>query len=261
MKKIKVIIVDDEPFARARIRKLLESVEYVHIIGEGKNGREARQLIADYAPDLAFLDIQMPDLNGFEVLKEEKVVLPFIIFVTAHNQYALQAFDVHAIDYLLKPFDDERFMQALEHAHKQIQLKDNTLLHQKMIQLLETHQHQQTEELTAFEIKEKGKTKLVKVQDIYWLEAQGNYLKIHVASGKYLIRQTLQSLEEQLDQQVFLRVHRSIIVNANYVQHIQYEGNNQYLFVLKNEDRITSSRSYKPTVQSYLEAQELKKEW
>ena len=131
MKKIRTIIVDDEPLARARIRKLLDKVDYVNVIGEGKNGREAQRLITDYAPDLAFLDIQMPDFDGFDVLsKSEREDLPFIIFVTAYDQYALRAFDVHAVDYLLKPFDDERFMTALDHARKQIQLKENTFLHQ-----------------------------------------------------------------------------------------------------------------------------------
>lgn len=260
MKKIRTILVDDEPLARARIRKLLEQVPYVTIIGEGKNGREARRLIADYAPDLAFLDIQMPDFNGFEVLNKREIEnLPFIIFVTAYDQYALRAFDVHAVDYLLKPFDDERFMQALEQARKQIQLEENALLHHQMVQLLETHQHQQTETLTAFEIKEKGKTIWVNIEDIYWLEAEGNYLKIHLAQQVHPIRQTLQQVEEQLNPQQFLRIHRSFIVNKNYIYRIRYQGNNQYQVLLKNENTLLSSRSYKAVILAYLETRNLKK--
>ncbi|MBK7872180.1 MAG: response regulator transcription factor [Saprospiraceae bacterium] len=259
MKKIRTIIVDDEPLARARIRKLLEQIEYVTIIGEGKNGRDARRLMSDYAPDLAFLDIQMPDFNGFEVLQnKDEEDLPFIIFVTAYDQYALRAFDVHAVDYLLKPFDDERFMQALEQARKQIHLNENALLHQKMVRLLDAHRHRQTEELTAFEIKEKGKTILVNINDVHWLEAEGNYLCLHLANQQYLIRQTLQEIEKQLNTQIFLRIHRSAIININYVNKIKYEGNNQYRFHLKNGDSVLSSRSYKSTVVDYIEDQDLK---
>ncbi len=259
MKKIRTIIVDDEPLARARIRKLLDKVEYVTVIGEGKNGREAQRLITDYAPDLAFLDIQMPDFDGFDVLsKSEREDLPFIIFVTAYDQYALRAFDVHAVDYLLKPFDNERFMMALEHARKQIQLKENAFLHHKMVRLLEEHQHHQGDELTAIEIKDKGKTTLVNIHDIYWLEAEGNYLKIHLANHNYLIRQTLQELEAQLDHHIFLRIHRSIIINTHYINKIKYEGNNQYRFTLKNGEQLHSSRSYKSAIINYIEDQDLK---
>jgi len=259
MKKIRTIIVDDEPLARVRIRKLLEQVSYVSIIGEGKNGREAKRLIADYAPDLVFLDIQMPDFNGFEVLhKSETATLPFIIFVTAYDKYALKAFDVHAVDYLLKPFDDERFMQALEQARKQIQLEDNALLHHKLVQLLQTYQHQQSEILTAFEIKEKGKTIWVNIEEVYWLEAEGNYLKIHLAQQAYPIRQTLQQIENQLNTKQFLRIHRSFIINCNYIQKIRYKGNNQYQFVLKNDASLLSSRSYKAAISAFVEELDLK---
>lgn len=259
MKKIRTIIVDDEPLARARIRNLLKQIDYISIIGEGKNGREAKRLLEEYAPDLAFLDIQMPDFNGFDALSQSEVhSLPFIIFVTAYDQYALRAFDVHAVDYLLKPFDDERFMQAVEHARKQIQLNENALLHHKIVRLLEEHQHRQAEELTALEIRDKGRTTLVKVEDIYWLEAEGNYLKVHLAAQSYLIRQTLLLLETQLNAAQFLRIHRSIIINTNYISKIKYEGNNQYRFFLKNEVSLLSSRSYKPTIIEYLDNQALK---
>lgn len=259
MKKIRTLIIDDEPLARSRIRKLLEQVPYVTVIGEGKNGREAKRLISDYAPDLVFLDIQMPDLNGFEVLsKSEPGILPFIIFVTAYDKYALRAFDVHAVDYLLKPFDDERFMQALEQARKQIELENNALLHHKLVHLLEIYQYEQSETLHAFEIKDKGKTLWINVEDVYWLEAEGNYLKIHVAQQAYPIRQTLQELETQLNPAQFLRIHRSFIINANYIKQVRYRGNNQYQFTLKNDTILLSGRSYKATIIMYLEELDLK---
>jgi two-component system LytT family response regulator len=146
MRLIKTLVVDDEPFARARILKLLESFDFIKVIGECKNGKEAVSQIKNYKPDLVFLDIQMPDFTGFDVLsKSEKENLPFIIFVTAYDQYALKAFDVKAVDYLLKPYDNERFTQALEHARNQIVQKDESLLHKKMVGLLTEHQQQSTE--------------------------------------------------------------------------------------------------------------------
>ncbi|MCB0563088.1 MAG: response regulator, partial [Phaeodactylibacter sp.] len=159
MKKIRTLVVDDEPLARARIVKLLEPIDYITLIGECKNGSEALHQMEEYRPDLVFLDIQMPDLNGFEVLSREELrPLPFIIFVTAYNQYALKAFDVHAVDYLLKPYDDERFMRAVEHARQQINLQQDALLHQKMVNLLEAHHQESSEALQHLEAKEKGRT-------------------------------------------------------------------------------------------------------
>ncbi len=259
MRKIRTLVVDDEPLARARILKLLEQFDYITILGECKNGREALQQIKTYKPDLVFLDIQMPDLNGFDVLeKEELKPLPFIIFVTAFDQYAIKAFDVHAIDYLLKPYDDDRFIQALNHAKEQILLKDASMLHQKMLNILDTYQNQYSDSLTAIEIKEKGRIKLIRIQDIYWIEAEGNYLKIHLESGRHLIRQTLQTIEEQLDKAFFIRIHRSMIVNALYIENIKYRGNNQYAFNLRNGEKIISSRSYKEEVLRYIEEKEIK---
>lgn len=260
MRKIRTIVVDDEPFARARILKLLAQVDFVSVIGECKNGSEALKAITNYKPDLIFLDIQMPDLNGFEVLsKKEFSPNPFVIFVTAYDQYALKAFDVHAVDYLLKPYDDERFMQALDHARQQILLKDNSKIHQKMLKLLEQYKHEQTEALTALEIKERGRTNLLNINDIYWIEADGNYLKIYTEKKAHLIRQTLQTIEEQLDERMFLRIHRSILVHTIYIDRIKYKGNNQYVFTIKNGEKILSSRSYKEQIISFLEDQEIEK--
>lgn len=260
MKKIRTIVVDDEPLARARIIHLLNEYEDVLIIGEGRNGREASRLIEDYKPDLAFLDIQMPDFTGFEAIARVKQEsMPFIIFVTAFDQYALQAFDVKAVDYLLKPFDNERFKKALEHARKQLQLRDNAILHQRMIQLLQEYRYQQTGELTAFEIKDKGKTHLINVNDVQWLEAQGNYVQLHLARQSWLLRETLQHLEDQLDKTLFLRIHRSLLLNIHYIQKVKYEGNNQYIFYMKNEKKLLSSRSYKDAIVKYLEEEETKR--
>ena len=218
MKKIRTLVVDDEPLARARIIHLLQKYDYIQVIGECKNGQEALRKMADYKPDLVFLDIQMPDLNGFDVLaKADKSDLPFIIFVTAYDQYALKAFDVHAVDYLLKPYDDERFSTALEHARKQINLNHNALLHHKMVNLLKHHEDEKSEILSQLEIKEKGRNILLNVYDIYYIESQGNYIQVYTREKSFLIRQTLQSIDEQLAKDTFLRIHRSLLVNTNYL--------------------------------------------
>lgn len=260
MKKIRTLVVDDEPLARARIVKLLEQVDYIAIVGECKNGAEALRQMAEYRPDLVFLDIQMPDLTGFEVLSRQELhPLPFIIFVTAFNQYALRAFDVHAVDYLLKPYDDERFLQAVEHARRQINLKEDAVMHQKMMKMLEAHQHGREDELQHLEIKEKGRTVLVNVLDIRYIEADGNYLKVHTPGKAYLIRCTLQSIEEQLDNSLFLRIHRSLLVNTNFIREVKYEGNNQYAFHMKDGRCLASSRSYRDEIHRYLDEEEIRR--
>ncbi|KAA3622339.1 MAG: DNA-binding response regulator [Bacteroidetes bacterium] len=254
MRLIKTLVVDDEPFARARILKLLETFDYISVIGECKNGREAVTQIQNYKPDLVFLDIQMPDFTGFDVLsKSEKENLPFIIFVTAYDQYALKAFDVKAVDYLLKPYDNERFTQALEHARDQINQKDEAQLHKKMVNLLTEHQHQQSDIKFQLEIKDKGRLTKINTFDIYFLEAQGNYIQLHLEEKSYMIRETLQNIKNSLEQDTFLQIHRSILVNTNYIDQVKYSGNNQFEVKLRNTITLHSSRSYKEDLQSYLD--------
>lgn len=254
MRMIKTLVVDDEPFARARILKLLEQVDYIKVIGECKNGKEAVAQIKNYKPDLVFLDIQMPDFTGFDVLsKSEKENLPFIIFVTAYDQYALKAFDVKAVDYLLKPYDNERFTQALEHARDQIIQKDESLLHKKMVGLIVEHQQQQSDVTFQIEIKDKGRITNINTFDIYYLEAQGNYIQLHLEHKKYMIRETLQNIKNSLEQNTFLQIHRSILLNTNYIEHTRYLGNNQYEIQLKNGDTLHSSRGYKTELEDFLD--------
>ncbi len=254
MKKIRTLIVDDEPLARARIARLLSTYPFIHILGECKNGKEALQSIKNFQPDLVFLDIQMPDFNGFDLLSHPDLQqLPFIIFVTAYNQYALKAFDVKAVDYLLKPYDNERFEQALLHAQEQINQKEEAALHQKMVQLLDQHRKQQEEKLFYIEIREKGRNISVCTTDISYFEADGNYLVVHTPEKKHLIRQTLQALSEELPSGQFLRIHRSLLVNANFIADVIYEGNNQYTIVLNSGLRLASSRSFRDEIHRYLD--------
>lgn len=250
MRKIKTLVVDDEPLARARICKLLKSYDFISLLGECRNGKEALRQITDYRPDLVFLDIQMPDFNGFDVLaKMDKDKIPFIIFVTAYDQYALKAFDVHAVDYLLKPYDNERFGRALEHARQQILTRDQATLHHRMLNVLQEFENQQMPENLKIEIKDKGKTQVINVLDIQCVEAQGNYLQLFLADTNYLIRQTLQAFEEQAQGHPFLRIHRSVLINTNYITGKRYDGNGQYHFSLKNGKQLQSSRSFREDIE------------
>lgn len=257
MKKIRTLVIDDEPLARRRIVKLLEQYSDIELLGECKNGREAMRSIQHYHPDLIFLDIQMPDFNGFDVLKKlGKEKIPFIIFVTAFDQYALKAFDVHAVDYLLKPYDNDRFSQALEHAKEQINLKQKAFLHQKVMHLIDSYRHP-SEHRVSLEIKDKGITQHISIYDVHYMEAHGNYIKVHTAGRLYLLRQTLQTLETELDSSLFLRIHRSFLINTNFIAKVSYQGNNQYLVRLKNNVELLSSRGYRDNIAEYLLDQEI----
>lgn len=253
MRKIKALVVDDEPLARARICKLLDSYDYITLLGECRNGREALRQITDYRPDLVFLDIQMPDLNGFDVLaRMDRSELPFIIFVTAYDQYAIKAFDVHAVDYLLKPYDNERFHRALEHARQQILTRDQAGLHHRMIEVLNEFSRQNEAAPLTLEIKERGRQFLVNILDIQCVEAQGNYLQLFINDRQHLIRQTLQTFEEQTAGHPFLRIHRSVLINTNYLSSHRYDGNGQYLLTLRNGRQYHSSRGFRQAIERFL---------
>ena len=254
---LKTLIVDDEAPARRRMAQLLREEPDCELLGQAENGAEAIELIRSLRPNLVLLDIQLKDKTGFEVMQAVgSEYQGALIFITAFDEHAIQAFEINAIDYLLKPYDDERFVQALEHAKEQILLKDASFLHKKMVRILDEYQYQQSDELTAIEVKEKAMTKLINVNDIYWIEAEGNYLKINLENRRHLIRQTMQNIESQLDKTMFIRVHRSILVNQLYIRNVKYKGNNQYVFNLKNEVKLMSSRSYKEDVVHYLEGKE-----
>ena len=253
MRKVRTLIVDDEPLARARVRKLLDKLPYIQVAASCKNGNEAWEKISTYRPDLVLLDVQMPDIDGFEVMKRvDFTPAPFVIFITAFDRYALQAFDVHAIDYLLKPYDDDRFYGALEHALKQIRLKQKAVLHEKMVHMIDAFQTDEKAEEDGIRLKEKDRVLFVHNRDIVYLESFGNYVKIHTLSRTHLYRHTLHSLENRLDRRCFLRIHRSFIVNANFIRNADYLGNNQYTIILKNDRELVSSRSYRNEIQAFL---------
>jgi two-component system LytT family response regulator len=242
------LIVDDEPLARERIRDLLQTDEDVQVIGECADGKAAVEAIEQQKPDLLFLDVQMPKLDGFGVL--EAVVpeeMPVAIFVTAYDRYALRAFEVHALDYLLKPFDRERFQHAVQRAKGQLAKQKNGELNQRLVALLEDVKQQKP--LERLVIKSSGKVYFLRIEEIDWIEAAGNYLKLHVGEETHLYREKLSALEARLDAEQFLRIHRSTIVNVERIQELQPWFHGDYVVMLRNGQQLTMSRSYRHKLQ------------
>lgn len=253
---ITVLIVDDEPQARKGLRKLLERNERFHCLGEARNGLEAIEMIPRYVPQVLLLDIQMPEINGFEVLQSLPVaVRPLTIFITAYDAYALRAFEVHAIDYILKPFTDARFVDALDRAASQLITRELNTQHQRMNQLL-SHwmqaQGQQGDILVSARdpleqrliIKHEGSILFLDYAEIRWVEAYDYYVKIHVAQRFYLIRNTLKGMAERLPSRIFARVHKSALVNLQYVKRLEPGTNGTYILHLAEGQQIKMSRTY-----------------
>ena len=254
--KAEVLIVDDEPLARDRIREMLKGDREVQIIGEAGNGREAIEAISAHAPDIVFLDVQMPDMDGFEVLKTLKTKrLPLIIFCTAYDQHALRAFDVHAIDYLMKPFDRKRFANALDHAKDRLKLPAGDPDTERIMTLL-NELKKGAKYLERFAIKKGEKVIFVRAEDVDSIEAEGNYVRLNLASTSHLLRDTINTIESQIDPRIFVRIHRSTIVNMNRVKELQSWGKGEYRVVLHSGACHTLSRGYREHFDSFIKASE-----
>ena len=248
--KIRTLIVDDEPLARRNLRLLLEKDSDIEILDECRDGREAVKAINTHSPDLIFLDIQMPELDGFDVLaRVGPEHIQAIIFVTAFDKYALKAFDVHALDYLLKPFDDERLANALRRAKSQIEAREINRLSKRLIALLEERESErkssirQANYLTRVMIKVSGRVMLLKVDEVDFIEADGNYVKLHVRQKAHLLREKMHDLESQLDPEKFVRIHRSVIVNLDRIKEMHPHFNGDYMVVLEDGRQLRLSRS------------------
>ncbi len=252
--KISTIIVDDEPLARRRIASLLAEVNEIEILEQCKNGKEAILAINHHQPELVFLDIQMPEIDGFGVL-DQLQKLPVVIFVTAFDQYAMQAFDYHAIDYLLKPYKDGRFYEALGYAIKQIQLQNLSGIHQKLESLREAKRDNSISfKGIIFELKHQGVTSKINSNDVDWVNAGGNYVELHCKDKMHLYRSTISTLEFDLQANGFIRIHRSLLVKKSAIQKVNYlNTNNQYKFKLNNGKLLLSARSYKERIVEFLE--------
>jgi len=257
--KIKTLIVDDEPLARRNLRLLLAKDPQIEVLDECRNGREAVKAINALSPDLIFLDIQMPEMDGFDVLAQVgPEQIQAIIFVTAFDQYALKAFDVHALDYLLKPFDDERFAHALARAKAQIEAREINSLSKRLLALLEERESerkapaQQSSYLTRVMIKAAGRVVLLKVDDIDFIEADGNYAKLHVARKAHLLREKMNDLEGKLDPERFVRIHRSVIVNLDRIKEMHPHFNGDYIVVLEDGRQLRLSRTRREQLEAKL---------
>jgi two-component system, LytTR family, response regulator len=259
--KIKTVIVDDEPLARRNLRLLLEKDPQIEIVDECRNGPEAVQAIQNLTPDLIFLDIQMPEMDGFDVLaKVDAQQILSIIFVTAFDQYALKAFEVHALDYLLKPFDDARFKKALQNAKAQIEKREINKLGTKLLALLEDRMQkrelhsQEKTYLTRLMIKLANRVILLNVSEVDWIEADGNYAKLHVGRKAHMLREKMHDLEARLDPEKFVRIHRSIIVNLDRIKELHPHFNGDYIILLADGTQLKLSRSRREHLEARLKA-------
>lgn len=247
---IRALIVDDEPIARGYIRDLLQESEDVLVVGEAASGEEAVAAIRTKRPDLIFLDIQMPEMDGFEVLTHlDPDSLPSIIFVTAHDRYALQAFEANALDYLLKPFDRPRFQKALDRALELIRSRDLGAF-EKRLRSLANHIHKDRTPTHRLLVRTRGRAHFVKTADIRFIEAAGNYAALHVGDDEHLIRETLNSLERRLDPGSFIRIHRSFIVNLDFVREVLSLEKGDYRVVLTDGNRLRLGRRYRDNLLS-----------
>ena len=250
IKHIRALVIDDEPLARGMIREMLEHDPEAEVVGECANGREAIDAIRSLVPDIVFLDVQMPELGGFEVLDSFKEgELPTIIFVTAYDQYALRAFEVHAFDYLLKPFDRERFDKAWQRAKVCVAEGRVDRRDLRILALLEELKAG-SKYIERLVIKAEGRVFFLGVEEIHYIEAEGNYVGVHNGQKSYLLRETISSLEAQLDPKKFLRIHRSAIVKIDRIKELQPWFHGEYRVILESGKQLMLSRNYRAKLQS-----------
>ena len=243
--KTRTLIVDDEQLARDRLRQLLDEQPEIELVGECADGREAVDVIRKQSPDLIFLDIQMPELNGFEVLEAiEAEPMPVIVFVTAHDKFALQAFEVHAVDYLLKPFDRERFESALRRALQQVKYREDPARAEAQAAVLAEVQAP-TKSIERLAVKSGGRIRFVRTADIAWIESAHNYVEIHEDKQSHLLRDTISAIEQKLPQDKFVRISRSTIVNVEKIKELEPLFYGEYTVTLQNGKRLTLSRRYR----------------
>ncbi|MBS1818238.1 MAG: response regulator transcription factor [Acidobacteria bacterium] len=251
--KIRALVADDEPIARDRVVSLLAGEPDVEVVSQCATGSEARAAIEQSRLDLLFLDIQMPEMSGLDLARAIQANgEPAVVFVTAHDQYALPAFEVHALDYLLKPFSAERFRAALGHAREHLARRRAGggpigLTSGGAASAVAAHEPRK-----RLMVKSGGRIHLVRTVDIDWCEAAGNYVRMHAGPHEYLVRETMAHLESQLDRQQFMRIHRSTIVNVDRIVEMQSSFNGEYVVQLRNGTRLTLSRGYRDAIQARL---------
>jgi two-component system, LytTR family, response regulator len=259
--RIRAIIVDDEPTARRGVRLLLERDGTIDVVGEASGGAEAAALIRREKPDLAFLDVQMPGGDGFEALSQiEPALAPAVVFVTAYDEHALRAFEVNAVDYLLKPYDDARFAAALHRAKEEVRRRQTDHVNARLTQLLDYLRQTSGHAPTAKEerpgerilLKSSGEIFFLKADEIDWIEAEGDYMKFHVGGRTHLMRETMSRLEARLDPKRFIRIHRSTIVNIDRLRKLSPSFAGEYAVVLHDGTKLKLSRGYQERIAALL---------
>lgn len=269
--KIRTLVVDDESLARRGLIVRLQDFPQVELLDECQSARQALEKIIEHKPDLIFLDIQMPGMNGFELLREVKakgIELPIVVFVTAYDQYAIKAFEVRAIDYLLKPVDHERLAVALERVSRNLAQRERNAQQERMLNLLADATGEDCEAILRklaenedvgasrypehIAIKESGEITRVAINSIEWVDAAGDYMCIHAANETHILRRTMKELEEELNPNRFQRIHRSAIVNLDQIEKLCSRQNGEYHIVLKNGKELKVSRSYKERIKKLI---------
>jgi two-component system LytT family response regulator len=249
---IRAMIVDDEPLARRRIRDLLGAAADVEVVAECANGRDAIQAIEASLPDLLFLDIQMPQIDGFDVLATVGVGrIPVVVFVTSYDQFALRAFDAQALDYLMKPFDDQRFDTTLQRARARLGDLERGDVDRRLRALLDEVRGKRGY-LQRLPVPTSDRVVFVKAQEIDWIGAERNYIRVYAGGHGHLLRESLTRIEAELDPAMFCRIHRSIIVNIDRIQSVESTFRGEYVVVLHDRTRLTSGRSYRETLNALL---------
>lgn len=252
MDRIRTLIADDEPLAREGLRMHLEDEPDITVIGECADGQEVLDAVHEHQPDLLFLDVQMPGIDGFGVLEElRRGRMPEVVFVTAYDQFALQAFESHALDYLLKPFDADRFRRAMDRVRTHLRGRGRLEADARLIRLIDDLRSR-PRYLERLVVRSGGRILILRVDDVDWIEAAANYVKLHAGGRTYLLRETMTRMEQQLDPDRFVRIHRSTIVRVDRIRLLEPLFQGDYLVVLEDGSRLPSSRGYRDNLQTLM---------
>ena len=252
MSTIRALIVDDERLARVGVRREVEKYENVQVIAECANGVEAVHAIRTLHPNLVFLDVQMPGLDGFGVIQRIGIhQMPPVVFVTAYDEYAIRAFEVHAVDYLLKPLDPARFRETIDHAITRLRSAREETLERRLEALLAGIERQRgTTGADRLVVRERDRILFVRAEHVLWAEAAGNYVRLYTEGARHLVRSTMDGMEQRLAPHGFIRARRSALVNLSAVTEVQPHARGTYAFLLRNGARVVSSRRYRSRVES-----------
>jgi two-component system, LytTR family, response regulator len=253
MPAIRTVIADDEPLARKKLRLLLGSEPGVQVVAECQDGQETIGAVHAHKPDLLLIDVRMPDADGFEVLRRlTDDEMPVVVFTTAYDQFAVRAFEAHALDYLLKPFERERLHQTIERARSEVLKTHNRDLTARILDLLATNAEPKTEPRQSDDrmvIRAGGKVVFLDLAEVDWIEAAANYVKLNVGKDSYLLREGIGRVSERLDPDRFVRIHRSVIVNVRKIKELQPCDSGEYIAVLRNGKELSCSRGYRSELQ------------